>query len=82
MPILHDKPPLLADANAKFANRRWTPVRVFAWTFLFASLCLWIAAQPGVQKVEDRLGEAVQDRLAQQAEATDAAEASGLRPRQ
>jgi hypothetical protein len=49
MPVLPDAPPLLADANARFRKRRWTPLRVFAWTFLFASLALWLAALPGIR---------------------------------
>lgn len=49
MPVLPDAPPLLADANARFRKRRWTPLRVFAWTFLFASLALWITALPGIR---------------------------------
>lgn len=49
MPVLPDKPPLLADANARFQKRRWTPLRVFAWTFLAASLVLWLTALPGVR---------------------------------
>lgn len=51
MPVLPDAPPLLADANARFTKRRWTPLRVFAWTFLFASLVLWLTALPGLREI-------------------------------
>lgn len=51
MPALPDAPPLLADANARYRRRRWTPLRVFAWTFLLASLVLWLAALPGIRGV-------------------------------
>lgn len=49
MPTGPDAPPLLTDANARYRARRWTPLRVFAWTFLFASLALWISAIPAVR---------------------------------
>lgn len=57
MPVLPDKPPLLADANARFRKRRWTPLRVFAWTFLFASLALWLAALPAMNAAGKALAE-------------------------
>lgn len=58
MPVLPDKPPLLADANARFRKQRWTPLRVFAWTFLFASLALWLTALPGIRGAAQSLAEA------------------------
>jgi hypothetical protein len=57
MPVLPDKPPLLADANARYLKRRWTPLRVFAWTFLFASLALWLAALPAMKAAGHALAE-------------------------
>lgn len=62
MPSLPDAPPLLADANARFRNRRWTPLRVFAWTFLAASLVLWLATLPGVRLVAAQLMTVLQGR--------------------
>jgi hypothetical protein len=64
MPILSDAPPLLADANARYAGRRWTPLRVFAWTFLFATLFLWAAALPGVGAVGNTVQAVAKQRLA------------------
>lgn len=58
MPVLPDAPPLLADANARFRKRRWTPLRVFAWTFLFASMALWITAIPAVRAAGQALTDA------------------------
>jgi hypothetical protein len=49
MPVLYDTAPLLADPDARHRPGRWTPLRVFAWTFLFASLALWVASTPAVQ---------------------------------
>lgn len=58
VPVLPDSAPLLTDSTAKQPKRRWTPLRVFAWTFLFASLLLWATAQPGVQQLGRKIGEA------------------------
>ncbi len=61
VPVLPDAAPLLTDKTARRTQRRWTPLRVFAWTFLFASLFLWVSAQPGVQHVGGMIGKAAAD---------------------